>query len=82
MERLTATLSAWLHRPVIDKTGLTGKYDFQLQWTTNEDAETGPEANWPSLFSAIQQQLGLKLEPGKGPVPVLVIEHVDKPSGN
>jgi uncharacterized protein (TIGR03435 family) len=82
IDKLTPILSAWLHCPVIDKTGLTGKYDFQLQWTENEDAETGPEANWPSLFTAIQQQLGLKLESAKGPVPVLVIEHVEKPSGN
>ena len=79
---LTRILSAWLHCPVIDKTGLTGKYDFQLQWTNNENAETGPETNWPSLFTAIQQQLGLKLEPAKGPVPVMVIDHVEKPSGN
>jgi uncharacterized protein (TIGR03435 family) len=82
IERLTATLSLWLHCPVIDKTGLTGKYDFQLQWTANEGAETGPEANWPSLFTAIQEQLGLKLESGKGPVPFLVIDHVEKASGN
>ena len=79
---LITTLSMWLHCPVIDKTGLTGKYNFQLQWTANENAETAPETNWPSLFSAIQQQLGLKLEPAKGPVPVLVIDHVEKPSGN
>ena len=82
MERLSLILSAWLHCPVIDKTGLTGKYDFQLQWTAKEGAETEPEANWPSLFTAIQQQLGLKLESGKGPVPFLVIDHVEMPSGN
>jgi uncharacterized protein (TIGR03435 family) len=79
---LATTLSMWLHCPVIDKTGLTGKYDYQLQWTANENAETGPETNWPSLFTAIQQQIGLKLEPAKGPVPVLVIDHVEKASGN
>jgi uncharacterized protein (TIGR03435 family) len=82
MERLAVTLSAFLHCPVIDKTGLGGKYDFQLQWTATEGADTGPEANWPSLFTAIQEQLGLKLESGKGPVPVLVIDHVETPSGN
>ncbi len=82
IERLTITLSAWLHCPVIDKTGLTGKYDFQLQWTAKEGAETAPETNWPSLFTAIQEQLGLKLQPGKGPVPFLVIDHVEMPSGN
>lgn len=82
IERLTLTLSAWLHCPVIDKTGLTGKYDFQLQWTAREGVENGPETNWPSLFTAIQEQLGLKLESGKGPVPFLVIDHVEMPSGN
>ena len=82
MERLSVTLSAFLHCPVIDKTGLGGKYDFQLQWTAKEGADTGPEANWPSLFTAIQEQLGLKLESRKGPVPFLVIDHVEMPSGN
>jgi uncharacterized protein (TIGR03435 family) len=82
MERLALMLSAWLHCPVIDKTGLSGKYDFQLQWTANENATDGPAANWPSLFTAIQEQLGLKLESGKGPVPFLVIDHVEMPSGN
>lgn len=80
--RLTESLSALLHCPVIDKTGLTGKYDFQLQWTNNENAQSGPETNWPSLFTATREQLGLKLQPGKGPVPVLVIDHVEKPSAN
>jgi len=82
MEGLTSTLSAWLHRPVIDKTGLTGKYDFELQWTASEGAESGPAANWPSLFTAVREQLGLKLVPGKGLVPFLVIDHVEMPSGN
>ena len=81
-ERLVQNLSSWLHCPVIDKTGLTGKYDFELQWTAKEDAETGPAANWPSLFTAIQKQLGLKLEPGKGPVPFLVIDHAEMASEN
>ncbi len=73
---------AWLHCPVIDKTGLTGKYDFELQWTAREGAETGPKANWPSLFTAVREQLGLKLEQGKGPVPFLVVDHAEMPSGN
>jgi uncharacterized protein (TIGR03435 family) len=82
MGRLTETLAAWLHCPVIDKTGLTGKYDFQLQWTAIEGVETGPAADWPSLFTAIKEQLGLKLESGKGPVHVLIIDHVEMASGN
>ena len=82
MEELAKALSDWLHCPVIDRTGITGKYDFELQWTASEGAEAGPATNWPSLFTAIREQLGLKLDPGKGPVPFLVIDHVEMPSGN
>ena len=69
-----------LGRPVIDRTGLTGHYDFELKWTNdrqaNPDAEPGP-----TLFTAIQE-LGLKLEPAKGPVEMLIIERAEKPSDN
>jgi uncharacterized protein (TIGR03435 family) len=87
-----------LGRPVIDKTGLKGKYDFTLKWTPNENeaqmftgAEGDPqpiggappaESSGPSIFSAIQEQLGLKLEPQRGPIEVLVIDHVERPSEN
>jgi uncharacterized protein (TIGR03435 family) len=77
-----------LGRIVVDKTGLTGKYDFKLQWTpddlaaaTSEDAPPS-DSPWPSLFTALQDQLGLKLEPQKGPVQTLVVDHAEKPSGN
>jgi hypothetical protein len=74
-------------RPVLNQTGLTGHYDFTLQWTLDQTfrrAEAGnepaaqPDPSGPSLFTALQQQLGLKLEPGKGPVQVLVIDHVER----
>ena len=74
-------------RPVIDKTGLTGKYDFKVQWVPDERQPNGggdappPESTGPSIFSALQE-LGLKLESIKGPVEVLVIDHVEKPTGN
>ncbi|HUB80108.1 MAG TPA: TIGR03435 family protein [Bryobacteraceae bacterium] len=79
MEETAAFLSAYLRRPVIDATGLTGKYDFILYWVQNPamlpaDAETGP-----GLAEAVQEQLGLKLEPKeRGAVPVLVVEHAEK----
>lgn len=84
-------------RLVVDKTGLTGKYDFTLQFAperqmlmpgTNDRAPMGadgpppPDPNAPSIFTAIQEQLGLKLEPTKGPVQTLVIESIQQPSEN
>lgn len=79
IENLVRTLSAPLSCPVLDKTGLAGLYDFTLEWTP-DDSQPGPNA--PNLFIAIQEQLGLKLESGKGPVEVIVIDHVERPSGN
>ena len=85
-----------LGRTVIDKTGLKGEYDFKLKWTP-EPGEEGLESlglppvppspqpadtNGPSIFTAVQEQLGLKLESTKGPVDVLVIDHAEKPSEN
>lgn len=84
--------SGALDRPVVDKTGLDGKYDFTLKWTPDESQfqEMGfkitppadPANAPPGLFTAIQQELGLKLDATKAPVDVLVIDHVEKPSAN
>jgi len=77
-------------REVVDKTGLTGTYDISLKWTplqTGAAAGGGsgsppsPDAP-PDIFTAIQEQLGLRLEPTKGPVDVLVIDHIEQPSAN
>ena len=82
---------AVLDRPVVDKTGLPGRYDFMLTWTPDETqfASMGvrvpppsPDATAPGLFTAFQEQLGLKLEPTKAPVEVMVIDRIDKPSEN
>jgi uncharacterized protein (TIGR03435 family) len=79
---------AALDRPVVDKTGLSGRFDFNLEWMPDETqfGGQGPwqnqEATKPDLFVAIQQQLGLKLEATKGPVEVLVIDRVARPSEN
>lgn len=84
LELLVQQLAAQVGRTVIDKTGLTGSYDFNLTWTpdppTPEAATAEPAA--PSLFTAIQEQLGLKLESTKGPVQVLVIDHIEPLSEN
>ncbi len=83
---LAFNLSNEIGRQVIDKTGLSGNYDFKLTWTADEmraapDA-SAPSDSGPSVFAAIQEQLGLKLESAKGPVDVLVVDHVEKPSEN
>jgi len=95
MEEFAGNLQgAVLDRPVIDQTGLKGRFDFQLQWTPEETqfaSVRGPDAppkppegaeTQPDLFTAIEQQLGLKLESIKAQVAVLVIDKVEKPSEN
>ena len=81
-----------LDRPVVDRTGLTGKYNFTLTWTPDDSQyfRTGmkpvqpsaTEDTPPDLFTAITQQMGMKLHAAKVPVDVLVIDHVEKPSAN
>jgi uncharacterized protein (TIGR03435 family) len=84
---MVSALSEQLGRSVQDRTGLTGKYEIKLVWTPDE-AQPGPDRGLtadsppPSLFTAIQEQLGLKLESRKAPVEVLVIDHVETPSEN
>jgi bla regulator protein blaR1 len=88
IESLAKTLSRDLRgriadRMVVDKTGLTGNFDFTLQWTPEEsEGPPSPDSSGPSIFTAIQEQLGLKLESQKAPVEILVIDHVEKPSEN
>jgi uncharacterized protein (TIGR03435 family) len=75
-----------LGRPVVDKTGITGAYRFHLTYAQDESVARfgGPPGDntGPNIFTAIQEQLGLKLESAKGPVEVLVIDSVEKPSEN
>ncbi len=94
---LAYQLSVQLGRPVIDKTGITSQYDFQLEWAP-EPGQGGPESiglppdpslkfppadsNRPSIFTAIQEQLGLRLDSEKGPVDMIVIDSVSKPTEN
>lgn len=95
MGSLADWLSRALWRVVIDKTGLTDEYDYKLEWTP-EPSEGGPESlglppdapsahsetNGPTIFTALKEQLGLRLAPQKGPVEIVVIDSVDKPAGN
>ena len=78
-------LSSIVQATVTDKTGLTGDFDFELKWTPND---AGPADGAPaddshiSIFTAVQEQLGLKLQPTKGPVDTLIIDHAEQPSEN
>jgi bla regulator protein BlaR1 len=102
IDMLAHALSGQVGRTVIDKTGLTGNYDFNLHFTPEQmpprmgpgpgpgpdggrpgaDAPPPPDVTGPDIFTAVQEQLGLKLESEKGPVDVIVIDHIDKPSEN
>jgi bla regulator protein BlaR1 len=97
LDMLASTLSNQLGRTVIDRTGLKGNFDFKLTWTPDPgqsatplgggpppgaDAPPPPDPNGPSVFTALQEQLGLRLESQKGPVEMLVIDRVEKPSEN
>ncbi|RXH56428.1 CHP03435 domain-containing protein [Granulicella sibirica] len=73
-------LSQIAGRVVVDKTGLSERYDVKLDWTP--DSAMAGEDSPPPLFTAIQEQLGLKLDAAKEPVPVLVVDHIDAPSAN
>ena len=97
MQMLTSQLSNQLGRPVLDHTGLTGHYDIKLEWSPDPGQSGGPfggapppgveappppNSNGPSLFTAVQEQLGLRLESQKGPVEMIAIDRVEKPSEN
>jgi len=78
---LADQLSRVAGRPVVDKTGLAGRFDMTLKWTPDSSAPSS-DSDGLSIFTAVQEQLGLKLEPTKAPIPVLVIDHVEMPSAN
>jgi bla regulator protein BlaR1 len=77
---------ARLGRPVVDQTGLTGRYDFSVQWTmeSNQPAsvDAAPEPQGTTFLEAVKDQLGVKLEPAKVTMNVLVVDHVERPSEN
>jgi len=89
------SVDSTIGRPVLDKTGLTGNYAFDLKWTPEISSPAampgrspggvdapGPDTSGPSIFTAVQEQLGLKLEPSKGPVEAIEIVHIEKPTEN
>ena len=76
-EMLARILANELSRPVVNRTGIEGAFDADLQWTPEQDTDAGP-----SIFTAIEEQLGLKLESKRAPVDVLVVDRVERPSAN
>ena len=80
-----------LDRPVVDQTGLTGRYDFTIEFAPepngpapappNPDAPP-PDPQGPTFVIALREQLGLKLQASKAPLPILVVDHLERPSGN
>jgi uncharacterized protein (TIGR03435 family) len=95
MSFLATQLTRMTDRTVLDRTGLTGSYDFTLNWTPGEKqkktskvkaggggkgASTTDQASGPSVFTALEKQIGLKLQSTKGPVEVLVVDHAQKPT--
>jgi uncharacterized protein (TIGR03435 family) len=87
---LATALAAQVARPVIDKTGLTGNFEINVEWSPNLAAPTPSDSalqtaavdDGVSLFTALEEQLGLKLEPSRGAVDVLVIDHVERPTAD
>ena len=81
LSTLPVFLNRELGRPTVDKTGLTGKYDFTLDFVSAAKAATD-ETGGPSIFTAVEEQLGLKLEPAKEPMDVVVIDSIEQPDEN
>ena len=83
MTALSGNIARTLRRAVIDETGLTGTYDLHLEWSDAPPNPTDPGTlDRPSIFTAIREQLGLKLESAKGPVEVIVVDRMERPSEN
>ena len=95
LSNLASSLVQFVQRSVVDRTGLSGDFDFRLKWTPDQlpprpagmpaderirinGVEIDP--NGPSIFTAVQEQLGLKLDAQRGPVEVLVIDHIERPT--
>ena len=76
MPELARILSNYTDRPVIDRTGLEGKYGIRLDFSMHDGDDR------PSVFTAVQEQLGLKLEAGRAPIEMLIIDHIEKPTAN
>ena len=79
LAQLASTISNRVDRTVVDRTGLNGFYDVDLNWAPTTIT---PDDTKPSIFTAVQEQLGLRLESSRGPIEVLVIDSLDRPTPN
>jgi uncharacterized protein (TIGR03435 family) len=82
IQELATILSSMMERPVLDRTGLIGEFDFDVDYERDPDASGNAALAGSTMMSAFQEQLGLKLESVKAPVEVLVIDHAEQPSEN
>jgi uncharacterized protein (TIGR03435 family) len=84
MDQLAAEIPNALgsDRPIVDRTGLSGTYDFKLEATLLSRINRDPDAGDLTIFTAVQEQLGLRLEPQRMAIQVFVVDHVEKPSSN
>jgi uncharacterized protein (TIGR03435 family) len=93
MSQFAGILPPFVQRIVIDRTGLDGRFDFHLQWTPVQRLPPGPpppgapplppvDPNGPSIFTALEEQLGLRLEPQRAPLDVVVIDRVERPAAD
>jgi uncharacterized protein (TIGR03435 family) len=87
---LARLISGWVddHRPVEDRTGLTGNFDLDLDWTPNQQPPAGtpalpsPDPNGAGLFTALREQLGLRLESTKNSIDIVVVDYAERPTEN
>ena len=82
MSSLVSAFSSDVSLVMLDRTGLEGTYDVKLTWTPHAFGQSNVDSNIPPLSTALQQQLGLKLQPTKASVDVLVIDHVERPTAD
>lgn len=82
MANLAVYLERQLRRPVADRTGLSGSYNFQIDWMPDSGPCLAADPDAPSIFTALEEKLGLKLESTKGPVEVIVVDHAEKADEN
>jgi bla regulator protein BlaR1 len=82
LDEFSKTLRMLVGHPVIDKTGISGRFDIHVEFSPEGTEPTADPTAAPSIFTALQEKLGLRLEPGKGPVALLVIDHIERPTGN
>jgi uncharacterized protein (TIGR03435 family) len=82
IDKIVATVGRMMRAPVVDRTGLSGSYDVNVRFIT-DDRRRDPDAPFgPTFEEALQEELGLRLEKGKGEIEVLVVDHMEKPSEN